>query len=839
MSVRVYQLSKQLGKDNKQIIALLQARGLSIQSASSTVPNIYADALLEEFKDTVPQSENADIEAPKTSKDLDVTDSEPPSASNIDKNPLKQDEVKLNTPIPTEANQPIKTPFSYSQTSIASATSSNQTAFLPRTKPAPRPPAILLEKRQVVAADAIAAFSNSVRKLSTEKGPTSGTKVVSQPTDVISNKSSSTPSNAAISSSIPTIPRFSPHFSPRPSIKEFKIPAPLPHLAPVPPMAKNEPEVTRALKVLRAKTPIIVHEFASAIGIKPFQLISELMRLGIFASMNQSIVEEIAAKVAKKYGFQLEVRRRGEESDPKRRKERTSPIATDTSEQRELRPPIVCVLGHIDHGKTTLLDAIRQTDVASGEAGGITQHIAAYQVEVQGKKITFLDTPGHAAFAKMRQRGANVTDIAILVVAADDGFMPQTDEALKFAQKAGVPVVVAINKIDVKGANIDRVKQQMQQRSITPEEWGGETLCIGISATQKTHLQELLELVLIQAEMLELKANPKANTEAVIIESQVDTGHGVAATAIIQEGTLAIGTVLVCGSQYCRVRALFDDHGKSIKTAPPSTPIRIIGWSGAPEVGSLAHAVKEEKQARAEAEENASLEKKSREQSTSSIFGKNAQETFAALGTPSHEKVLKLLVKTDVQGSIEAVRLCLESILSNKVHWEIIAQSVGNICKNDIELAHSSDATILGFNTSYDSGAAALVKNLQVKVLRHSIIYELADQVRDAMTDLLEPELHENYLGSAQVRQIFHLSKGLVAGCMVIDGKIIREKFLRVKRGKQLLFKGRIASLKHLKEDLPEVRAGFECGIQSQGFTAFEINDDIECYEVVEQRPSL
>jgi len=584
--------------------------------------------------------------------------------------------------------------------------------------------------------------------------------------------------------------------------------------------------------------PIIVHEFALLLGIKPFQLISELMQLGVFASMNQSIPEDLATKVAQKHGFRLEVRRRGEVTEAERdSRKKKAPVAADISIHRTARPPIVCVLGHVDHGKTTLLDAIRQTDVVAGEAGGITQHIAAYQVEVQGRKITFIDTPGHAAFAKMRQRGAEVTDIAILVVAADDGFMPQTDEALKFARKAGVPVVVAINKIDVKGANVERVKQQMQQRGITPEEWGGETLCIGISATEKTHLPELLELLLIQAEMLELKANPRANAEVIILESQIDAGYGATATALVREGTLSVGTALVCGSRYGRVRALFDDHGRAIRSALPATPVRITGWSAAPEVGSMASAAKDERHARAEAEENASREKKNREEALAQ--GKSAREALAELAAAPKEKVLRLFIKTDVQGSIEAVRQCLEGIHSDRVRLEIIGDSAGHIGKHDVELAHSAGATILGFNVTCDSGAAAMVKNLQVRVLRHDIIYELVDQVRDAMADLLDPEFVENYLGSAQVRQIFPLSRGVVAGCMVTDGKIVREKPVRVKRAKVTLFEGHTASLRHLREDLAEVRAGLECGLQLQGFSAFELQDEIECYELLEQRPSL
>jgi translation initiation factor IF-2 len=829
MSVRVYQLAKELEKSTKEVIALLQDRGLVVKSASSSITDDEAEVFFKALGHGAEAIKIHEIPASKALALQNLVQSDEHSISPITETAPHPETITDDTKpsadvppsakiVPPAASKPIPLPSSS------------------RMKPASRPPVIHFERRQTTADDAIMAFSNAAQRPQSEKKNDVETKVLPHTTNISQHQHIS-----PISPSMPPPITNSPHSNSNVPTREFKIPAPPPCLSPTPASGKNEPDIAKPLKTLKTKMPIIVHEFASALEMKPFQLISELMHHGIFASLNQSITEEVAIRIAEKHGFKLEVHRRGEESNAQRtsKKGKNIPAAADIVHKQEIRPPIVCVLGHVDHGKTTLLDAIRQTNVVAGEAGGITQHIAAYQVEIQGKKITFLDTPGHAAFAKMRQRGADITDIAILVVAADDGFMPQTDEALKFAQKANVPVVVAINKIDAKGANIDRVKQQMQQRGIVPEEWGGETLCIGVSALQKTHIPELLELVLVQAEMLELKANPRANPEVVIIESQMDMGHGVTTTAIVQEGTLSAGTSLVCGSQYCRVRALFDDHGKAIKTAPPSTPVRIVGWSGAPEVGSVACAAKDEKRARSEAEENASLEKKVKEQALPFLHGKNAQDALATLATLTKEKVLKLLVKTDVQGSIEAVNLCLEGIRSDKVRWEIIGQSAGNIRKHDVELAHSSNATILGFNVAYDSGAAALAKNLQVKVLRHNIIYELIDQIRDAMSDLLDPEFTENYLGSAQVRQIFQLSKGIVAGCMVTDGKIVREKLIRLKRGKQILFEGHMASLKHLKEEPSEVRAGLECGIQLQGFTAFEIGDDMGCYEIIEQRPSL
>lgn len=377
----------------------------------------------------------------------------------------------------------------------------------------------------------------------------------------------------------------------------------------VPPMPGRAPAAAvqpqsaekKEFKTIQLKAPIIVREFAKAMDLKPFRLISELMDMGIFASMNQSLEDATAIVIARKHGFDLDIRHRGEQQQPKKKEAAKKP--EDDIKNYVPRPPIVCILGHVDHGKTTLLDTIRNTNVVAGEAGGITQHTAAYQVSCNGKKITFLDTPGHAAFSKMRERGANVTDIAILVVAADDGFMPQTDEALSFAQKAGVPIVVAINKMDAKGANVDRVKQQMQKRGITSEDWGGEVLCTPVSALKGENIDKLLELVLLQAEIMELKANPKASVEGVIIESQLEQGRGATSTVIVRQGTLKTGDVIVCGENWCKVRAMMDDRGGRMKEALPSTPALVMGWTGAPEAGDAFERAENDREAKRITEE--------------------------------------------------------------------------------------------------------------------------------------------------------------------------------------------------------------------------------------------
>ncbi|MEM8549416.1 MAG: translation initiation factor IF-2, partial [Verrucomicrobiota bacterium] len=444
----------------------------------------------------------------------------------------------------------------------------------------------------------------------------------------------------------------------------------------------------------------------------------------------------------------------------------------------------------------------------------------------------------HAAFSKMRERGADVTDIAILVVAADDGFMPQTDEALKFARKANVEVVVAINKMDAKGANIDRVKQQMQERDMMPEDWGGQTLCTPVSALEGTNIDDLLELVLLQAEVSELKANPKATAEGMIIESQVEQGRGPTATIIVQKGTLKVGDALVCGPQYCKVRAMMDEHGKPIKSAPPSTPVRLMGWSGAPESGSTFMAVKNEKAAKREAEENAEDLKKQDAPAAETASASDLDSLLAAIDEQS-SKVLRIIIKGDVHGSVEALVGCLEAIESDKVGLEIIDTGVGQITKNDVSMADSSSAAVVGFNVKQENGVNAFAKHHDVRIIQHNIIYELIEQVEEAMAELLDPEFREVKMGLAEVRAVFPVAKGQVAGCMVTEGMIKRDAPARLLRKDEVTHEGKIGTLKRFKDDATEVRAGYECGIQIGGCNDYKEGDKIECYEIHEFRPSL
>jgi len=625
-----------------------------------------------------------------------------------------------------------------------------------------------------------------------------------------------------------------------------------PQISKAPPLASAVPAPSASnitvteeggVKIIHLKPPIIVREFAVALGLKPFKLISELMEMSIFASMNQSIDETVATKVAEKHGFLLDIKHRGEAAVPVVTPEKAKINKEEKAREEDIknlapRPPVVVILGHVDHGKTSLLDAIRKANVAAGEAGGITQHIGAYQVEHNSRKITFLDTPGHAAFTKMRARGASVTDIAVLVVAADDGFMPQTDEALQHAKDAKVSLMVAVNKMDVKGANLDRVKQQMQERQIAPEDWGGETVTVPVAAIKSQGIPELLDMILLQADVLELKANPKAEASGVVIESQVDVGRGPLATIIVQRGTLRVGDALVCGPHYAKVRAMFDDQGNTIREAPPAMPVRVIGWSGSPDSGAKFITVKNAREAERLAEEAEDLLKKSTVTEDAVPKDISIDALFANIAATT-AKVLRVVLKSDVFGSLEAVKNVLEGIKSAKVSLDIVAADVGVISKNDVLMASTGKAVIIGFNTKQENGVTALAKHHGVTIESFEIIYELGDRVKELMADLLDPDLKENKLGGAEVRQVFPVAKGFVAGCLVTEGKINRGITARVRRGKDSVHEGKIGTLRRFKDDANEVRAGLECGIRLDGYDGYQPGDKIECFEIQKVRASL
>jgi translation initiation factor IF-2 len=589
-----------------------------------------------------------------------------------------------------------------------------------------------------------------------------------------------------------------------------------------------EPEVEQ--KIIHIKPPIIVKELATQLGLKPHQLIAELMALNIFANINQTIEPDVATQICAKHGFVFEMERR-EKGGGVHKVEQVvvapPPPVIEKEEELKTRGPIITFMGHVDHGKTSLMDAIRKTRVAAGEAGGITQHIGAYTVDYKGTRITFLDTPGHAAFTAMRARGAHVTDIVVIVVAADDGLMPQTLEAISHAKAAPhVKIMVAINKIDLPGANIDRVKKQLQEKDLSPEDWGGETIVCEVSATKGTGIDHLLEMMALQAEVMELKASPTARPRGTVIEAQVEPGRGPTATVIVQMGTLKTGDPFICGDYGGKVKSLLDDRGKPIKEAGPSTPVKVLGFSGLPQAGDEFLVMESERSAKTLSEERL-LERRADKLTTP-----QRATLESLLEAADGMKHLRIVLKCDAQGSLEALIGALGQIESKKIDLEIIHAGVGPISESDILLASASNAVVVGFNTKVESMAVNAAKRESVQVKLYSIIYELIDQMKEAMAGLLDPEHRELVIGHAEVKQIFKLSKGIVAGCLVTDGRIARTARARVLRKRQPVYDGGLSTLRRFQDDVKEVRVGLECGIKLGDFNEYQVGDIIECYQL-------
>ena len=630
----------------------------------------------------------------------------------------------------------------------------------------------------------------------------------------------------------------------RESLATTSAPAPAkpkpPEPAPPPPAAPTEQAGTidlpaaeaeaPAANVIHIKPPIIVKQLAVELGLKPHQLIAELMSFNIFANINQTIEPDIASKIAESHGFVLEKERREKGAGVHKVEQvvvAPPPPVIQKKEELKPRAPIITFMGHVDHGKTSLMDAIRKTRVAAGEAGGITQHIGAYSVEHKGQRITFIDTPGHAAFTAMRARGANVTDIVVLVVAADDGMMPQTIEAINHAKAAPhVEIMVAINKIDLPGANIDRVKKQLQERDLTPEDWGGKTVVCEVSATRGTGIDHLLEMMLLQAEVMDLKASPTATPRGTVIEAQVEAGRGPTATVIVQMGTLKVGEPFISGDYSGKVKSLIDDQGKPVKEAGPATPVRVLGFTGLPNAGDELLVMESERAAKTLSEER--LQAKRAEKL--SVPQRATLETL--LEAADGRKTLRLVLKCDTQGSAEAISAALTQIDSKKVELEIIHAAVGPISESDILLASASNAVVIGFNVKVENMAVTAAKREGVQVKLYSIIYELIDQIKDAMAGLLDPEFRETIIGHAEVKQVFELSRGIVAGCLVTDGRIARVARARVTRKRQPVYDGGISTLRRFQDDVKEVRSGLECGIKLGDFSEYHVGDIIECYQL-------
>jgi translation initiation factor IF-2 len=576
-------------------------------------------------------------------------------------------------------------------------------------------------------------------------------------------------------------------------------------------------------KVVKIQEGCTIKEFAEVIGQKVGDVIKKLMIMGVMATQNQAMDMDAAVLLADEYGVKVEVASIESAEDVLEEK-------TDEAEAMVPRPPVVTIMGHVDHGKTSLLDSIRETNVVSKEAGGITQHIGAYQVSLNGRDITFLDTPGHAAFTAMRARGAQVTDIVILVVAADDGVMPQTREAVSHAKAAGVPIIVAINKIDKPEAKPDRVKQELAEFELTPEEWGGQTIFCEVSAKKKIGLEHLLEMILIQADVLELKANPNKMARGTVIEAKLDRGRGPVATVLVQSGSLNVGDFFVTGAQFGKVRALINDKGARVESAGPSMPAEVIGFSSVPLAGERFVVLEEERKARQIAE----LRQAKQRSSEMASMKKVTLEDLHAQIQEGMVKELNIVIKADVSGSAGAIVDSLEKLSTAAVKLKVIHSSVGAITETDVMLAAASNAIIIGFNVRPEPKGTELAQREGVDIRLYNIIYNAIDDIKAAMEGLLEPTLKEKILGRAEVRQTFHVSKvGTIAGSYVLDGVMTRQSDgVRVLRDNVLIYEGKLHSLKRFKDDVREVQAGYECGLGVENFNDIKVGDVIEAYVI-------
>lgn len=580
--------------------------------------------------------------------------------------------------------------------------------------------------------------------------------------------------------------------------------------------------------VIQEKKPVVigetatVQELAEKMKKSPAELIKKLLQLGILATINQEIDSDTAVILAGEFGFEVEVKIQLDAEAQMEQEQEDDPA--NLAE----RPCVVTVMGHVDHGKTSLLDAIRETNVIATEAGGITQHIGAYQVEHNNKKITFVDTPGHEAFTAMRARGAQVTDIAVLVVSAEDGVMPQTVEAINHAKAAGVPIIVAINKMDRPDANPDRVKQQLTEHNLVSEEWGGETICVPVSAKAKTGLGDLLENILLVAEVAELKANPDRSARGTVIEAELDKGRGPVATILVQNGTLHIGDGIVAGTAFGRVRAMMDDKGRRIKKAGPSTPVEVLGFHDVPLAGDAFYVVKDEKAMRQIIDKR--VVRKRQEELKTTTTRVTLEDLFKHI-KEGQVKELHLVVKADVQGSVEAIRQSLERLSTDEVKVNIIHGGVGSITETDIMLASASNAIIIGFNVRPDVNARKAAENEKVDIRLYRVIYDAIDDIKAAMSGLLDPELREVILGRVEVRKIFKASKlGTIAGCYVTEGKITRDAGVRLIRDGIVIFEGKVDSLKRFKDDVKEVAQGYECGLTLENYQDIHEGDVVEAF---------
>ncbi|MDB6025240.1 MAG: infB [Verrucomicrobiales bacterium] len=831
MPVRIYDIAKKLGVDSKKVLAKAKELGIAAKVPSSSLDKITAEYLEQQLTPLIEQTPPPAPPAPQ--EPLKVVTEAPPAPIVVAPAPPAP-VIEISKPVEVIAHVEAKTEVP------------------PQAKaPEPKAPEPVAEVAAAPAPEVVAPPAEPAAPAAPEvpvvpAGPKLGDKVgfiqlpqKPQPKVVEKPGAMKFPPRATQPGRPDFQRRGDSRYPQRPGqgqsqggfgTNRFQKPA-----EPAKP-AVQKIVLPDSAEMIIIKPPIIVRDLADKLKIKPFKLIADLMEAGVFANVNQSIDELVAQKVCAKYGKKFEVEKRerggGVVHAPIKKVEVD---IEDKPETLKPRPPVVTIMGHVDHGKTTLLDGIRKANVAAGEAGGITQHIGAYTIsfphpERKGEiqQITFLDTPGHAAFSAMRARGANVTDLVVLVVAANDGVMPQTLEALAHAQAAKVPILVAVNKIDHPNANPLKVRQQLQDKGLVPDDWGGDTIFVDVSALTKVGVDKLLEMILLQADLLELKANFERRAKGNVIESGLEPG-GPVATVLVRKGTLRVGESIICGQYWGKARALINEEGQRLKEAGPSVAVRVLGLNGVPEAGIEFSVVEDEKTGRAIGEERA---QEARKVAGEARVTKVTLENLFATLDASLAKVLKVVVKADTQGSVEAIVDALKKQPSEKVSLEIIHSAVGTITESDVMLSSASDAIILGFHTRVDNTAAELAKREGIQIKLYSIIYELIDHVKEAMQGLLDPISKEVVTGSAEVRKVFELSKGgNVAGCMVVSGRINRGK-VRVVRRKSVIYEGGTQSLRRFQDEVNEVRAGMECGIRIDGFNEFVIGDSIECYAI-------
>lgn len=826
MPVRIYDIAKKLGIESKEVLAKAKALGIT----TAKVPSSSLDKITAEF-----------LELELGGKPIAPAVPPPPAAVPIKiVSPPEAEPAVVAAPSTAQGKtelEPFQTPSPAAPIQITAAPTPVEALATPLTAPEAGPP---IELPATIEAQAPLSVPEAPPE---PRVPKLGEKVgfIQLPQKLAPKVSDKTGSIKLPPKPVYpqrfTRPGQRPPFGP-PGARSVPKPGDRAEMAGGAPKAappSEEPKFVppSAGELISLKPPIIVRDLAEKLNRKPFQLIADLIQLNVFANVNQSLDDLVAQKICAKYGFRFEVEKRerggGIVHAPLRKVELD---VDDKLEELVSRAPVVTIMGHVDHGKTTLLDVIRKSNVAAGEAGGITQHIGAYTITIPHperpkdlQQITFLDTPGHAAFSAMRARGANVTDIVILVVAANDGVMPQTVEALNHARAAKVPIIVAVNKADHPNANPMKVRQQLQDKGVVPEEWGGDTIFQDVSALTKQGVDKLLEMIVLQAEVLELKANPNRRAKGNVIESGLEPG-GPTATILIRKGTLHVGDILICGHFWGKVRALINEEGKRLKEAGPSVAVKVLGLNGIPEAGLEFSVVENEKSVRALAEQRGEDARTLGKEKRTKVTLENLFDALAA----DAAKVLRVVVKGDAQGSVEAIVEALKKIESDKVTLDVIHSAVGTITESDVLLASASKAIILGFHTRIDNGIPEIAKREGVQIKQYTIIYELIDQVKEAMAGLLEPVLKEVVVGSADVRQVFALSKGgNVAGCMVSNGRISKGK-VRVLRRKEPIHEGVIQSLRRFQDEVNEVRVGLECGIRVSSFDDFQPGDVIESY---------